>query len=97
MYCVPRISIIKYKKKFEKDMKALPPDILEAAKAAIADLGRKPIPNSRRLHSLSGYKNPKVFVIDVTSNHAWQITLEIDGETATLRRVNTHKEIDHSP
>jgi hypothetical protein len=75
----------------------LPPDILEAAKDAIRDLFRDPIPASRRLHSLHGYKNPKVFTIDVTTNHSYKISLEINGQTANLRRISTHKVIDRAP
>ena len=56
-----------------------------------------PIPRSLRLHALSGYKNPKVFTIDVTSNHAYKISLEIDGQTANLRRIGTHKVLDRAP
>ena len=50
----------------------------------------------RRLHALHGYRNPKVFTIDVLINHAYKISLEINGETANLRRVATHKVIDHT-
>jgi hypothetical protein len=32
--------------------------------------------------ALHGYKNPKVFTIDVTANHSYEISLEIDGQTA---------------
>lgn len=66
-------------------------------KDAVADLLKYPIPKSRRLHPLAGFKNPKVYTIDVFSNHAYKISLEIEGDTATLRRVATHKVIDRSP
>ncbi|WP_154668201.1 hypothetical protein [Pseudoduganella violaceinigra] len=78
-------------------MKRLPPDVLGAAKDAIRDLKKDPIPTTRRLHSLTGYKNPKVFVIDVFSNHSYQITFEIDDGIATLRRVAKHVAIDRAP
>jgi hypothetical protein len=94
---VPRITTITRNEKFEKDLKRLPPDILAAAKEAIRDLFRYPIPTSRRLHALHGYQNPKVFTIDVTANHSYKISLEIDGQAATLRRVSLHKVIDRSP
>jgi hypothetical protein len=78
-------------------MKCLPPEILRAAKEAIADLLKFPIPASRRLHALHGFRNPKVFTIDVLANHAYKISLEIDGQKANLRRIGTHKVIDRSP
>ncbi len=77
-------------------MKALAPDIRNAAKEAIRDLLKHPIPASLRLHALHGYRNPKVFTIDVLPNHAYKISLEIDGQRANLRRVGTHKLIDRS-
>jgi hypothetical protein len=93
----PVIKKIIRKKKFDREMKGLKPDVLEAAKDAILDLFKDPIPSVRRLHSLSGHKNPKIFTIDVFSNKSYKISLEIDGELATLRRVATHKEIDANP
>lgn len=78
-------------------MKALPPDILLAAQEAIRDLLRHPIRATRRLHPLRGYRNPKVYTIDVLSNHCYKISLEIQGDVANLRRVDTHKMIDNAP
>jgi len=92
-----KITSVQRKSKFERDFKALPLDIQAAAKDAIRDLLRDPIPTTRRLHPLHGFKNPKVYTIDVVSNHAYKISLEIDGEIATLRRIATHKSIDKSP
>lgn len=92
-----QIRTLRRKAKFESDVKALPKDVLAAVKDAVADLLKDPIPASRRLHPLTGFKNPKVFTIDVFSNHSYKISLEIDGDTATLRRVGTHKVIDRAP
>lgn len=85
------------KEKFRKDLKSLPPDIQREVKSALADLLKDPIPTTRRLHPLSGFKNPKVYTIDVLSNHSYKISLEIDGEVATLRRIASHKQIDRCP
>ena len=95
--CVPKITTIDRNKKFDNDFKKLPIDIQLLAKQAIIALMSHPIPTSLRLHSLTGYKNPKVFTIDVTSNHAYKISLEINGQHARLRRVGTHKVLDASP
>lgn len=64
---------------------------------AVRDLLSNPIPARRRFHSLEGYRNPRLFTIDVTSNKSHKISLEIDGTLATLRRIATHKEIDRAP
>jgi mRNA-degrading endonuclease YafQ of YafQ-DinJ toxin-antitoxin module len=95
--CVPKIETISRNKKFESDFKKLPLDVQVAAKDAIRGLKKVPIPKSLRLHSLHGYKNPKVFTIDVMSNHAYKISLEIDGTHVILRRVGTHKILDSAP
>jgi mRNA-degrading endonuclease RelE of RelBE toxin-antitoxin system len=94
---IPKITTITRNKRFEKELKGLQPNIQQAAKDAIRDLYKEPIPAVRRLHSLTGYKNPKVYTIDVFSNRSYKISLEIDAETANLRRVATHKEIDADP
>jgi len=91
----PQIRQVNFLPRFQRELKGLPPDILREAKLAIADLYKVPIPTTRRLHALHGYKNPKVFTIDVTSNHSYKISLEINGDTATLRRVATHKSLDN--
>lgn len=91
-----RISKLAYTRKFERDLKALSPELLSAAKEAVRDLLEDPVPSVRRLHSLAGHK-PKVYTIDVLSNHAYKISFEIDGETAILRRVASHVEIDRLP
>ncbi|VVD74118.1 hypothetical protein PAQ31011_00773 [Pandoraea aquatica] len=66
-------------------------------KDALRDLLVDPIPASRRFHSLKGYRNPKLFTIDVTMNKSHKISIEIEGTCATLRRIATHKEIDRAP
>jgi mRNA-degrading endonuclease YafQ of YafQ-DinJ toxin-antitoxin module len=93
---LPQITTITRNEKFESDFKSLPPEIQKEAKNAIRDLLKHPIPVSRRMHALHGYRNPKVFTIDVTSNHAYKISLEIDGQKANLRRIGTHKVIDRA-
>jgi len=93
----PQITSIARNSRFERDFKQLPIDIQVAAKEAIKDLLRDPIPATRRLHALTGFKNPKVYTIDVMPNHSYKISFEIDGSKAILRRVHTHKTIDVSP
>lgn len=85
------------KKRFQKEYDGLTPDLKAAVDDAIYDLTSDPIPAKRRFHPLNGYSNPKIYSIDVTSNHAYKISVEIDGECATLRRIATHREIDRLP
>lgn len=91
------ITTLRRKKRFQKEYDDLTPDLKDCVGDAIRDLMCNPIPIGRRFHSLSGYKNPKIYSIDVTPNRAYKISLEVDGESATLRRVATHKEIDRQP
>jgi predicted transcriptional regulator len=92
----PRIVTVTRNEKFDRDFKSLPPEIQLAAKEAIEDVFKYPIPASRRFHVLQGFRKPKVFTIDVLANHAYKISFEIDGQNARLRRIGTHKTIDRS-
>jgi len=92
-----KITSLQRKAKFDKDFKALPVDLQVPVKTAVADLLKDPIPASRRLHHLTGFKNPKVYTIDVLPNHAYKLSFEVDGEAAILRRVTAHKTIDRNP
>ena len=35
--------------------------------------------------------------VDVYANHAWQVTFELNGTVAELKRLGTHKTIDRDP
>lgn len=83
--------------RFVSDYNALTPALRVATDDAIVDLFKDPIPLGRRFHSLKGYKNPKLFTIDVTPNKAYKISMEISGTCATLRRVATHRVINRAP
>jgi hypothetical protein len=91
------IKVLRRKKRFQKEYGDLTPTLRMEVDQAIRDLMSNPIPSSRRFHSLGGHKNPKIYTIDVTPNKAYKISLEIEGDCATLRRVATHKEIDRLP
>ncbi len=81
---------------FTNDYEKLPDNIKLLVLQALKDLCREHIPARLRLHPLGGYRNPKVYTIDVAGNHAYKASLSIDGETARLRRVGTHKQIDRT-
>jgi len=91
------IRSTKRKTRFQKDYDALTNALKSEVDAAIVDLYSNPIPPTRRFHSLGGFKNPKLYTIDVTPNKSHKISLEIDGDVAILRRVATHKVIDRMP
>lgn len=91
------ITEIRRSTRFERDWKSSPVDVQRSATEALRKLVGNPSANGLRLHRLTGIRNPAVFKIDVHVGKAWQISLEISGTTAILRRFCTHKEIDRSP
>jgi hypothetical protein len=82
--------------KFDADVKSAPADVTKRLGGVLT----KMLENSRagvlRLHRLSDYK-PPIFVLDVFPNHSWQVTMHLDGTTAVLLRLATHKTIDRAP
>lgn len=81
--------------RFERDYKSLSVDVQKQVLACIKDLALDPIPSARRAHSITpAGRRPQVFSIDVSSNKAYKLSFEIDGDCAVLRRVGTHREID---
>jgi mRNA-degrading endonuclease RelE of RelBE toxin-antitoxin system len=84
--------------KFERDYKALPPDIRERADACIRDLGQEPLPPGRRMHSVTprGQK-PTIYTVDVTANKAYKLSFHLQGNVAVLRRVADHRTLDRAP
>lgn len=95
--CVRQILTVELLPKFKKDYDSLDSGLQRDTDDAIRDLMKNPIPSTRRLHALRGYKNPKIFTIDVRSNKSYKMSLEINGTHAILRRVATHKTIDYAP
>lgn len=85
------------RKSFQNSYKRLAGDLQDACREAIADLLLNPLPKARRFHALCGYRDPKVFTVDVTSNHSHKLSFEIQGTVAVLRRVGTHTHIDRAP
>lgn len=84
--------------RFAADLRAAPPpDVQQAALAALELLQANPRAKSLRLHPLTGTPKPTVWKIDVYTNHAWQITFELNGTVAELKRLGTHKAIDRAP
>lgn len=82
---------------FALSVKKLPVDIQSQLKNVLKDLIKDPQPKKLRLEKLSGYKNPGIYTVHITSNHSHKMSFEIDGDVAVLRTVGTHKEIDRRP
>ncbi|SMB27112.1 protein of unknown function [Sterolibacterium denitrificans] len=82
---------------FVRSFQALPDEIARLAAKAIAALLQDPLPKRLRFHKLEGYRNPKIYTIDITQNHSHKISLELIGTVAVLRKAATHKEIDRAP
>lgn len=91
-----RVARVRSTERFAAELRGAGPDVQSAAKSAIDRLLASPQSRSLRLHALSGYGKPTVYKIDVMSNRAWQITFELDGDTAILRRIARHKDLDRS-
>lgn len=86
-----------YRLTFQRDLKKSPTEVRRVIEQVLDDLLKYPQPKKLRFHSLNGFFDPKIFKIDVFPNKSWQITFEMDGRTALLRRLATHREIDRSP
>jgi hypothetical protein len=82
--------------KFISDFKRLDDPQRQAVNACIRDLALNPIPASRRFHCVST-KKPKVYSLDLFSNKSHKMTIQLEGNNVTLRRVGTHKQIDDAP
>ena len=91
-----RVTAFERLPKFEKQLRRVEPDVREAAEAALQLLLANPNANSLRCHRLHGYR-PTIFKIDVFPNRSWQITFELNGTTAILRKIAPHSELDRSP
>jgi len=89
------IRAIKYKRRFKKDRRKLPQQLLQVLDEKLQDLFKDPMPPGLRFEKLQGYRKPSLYTIHITGNY--KVSMEIDGNIATLRRVGTHNEIDRQP
>jgi mRNA-degrading endonuclease YafQ of YafQ-DinJ toxin-antitoxin module len=92
-----RIENFSYSARFKAEFKALSDDAKKACIEALKTLQSHPQAKSLRLHTLKGMPKPTIWKIDVYANHSWQITFELVGTTAELKRIGTHKAIDRDP
>jgi len=92
-----RIEKLSYSARFQAEFKALSSDAQKACIEALKTLQSHPQSKSLRLHTLKGMPKPTIWKIDVYTNHSWQVTFELVGTTAELKRIGTHKAIDRDP
>jgi mRNA-degrading endonuclease YafQ of YafQ-DinJ toxin-antitoxin module len=89
-----QISDIAFSETFQRDFKKAPPEVQAAVGKVLEGMKQNPQPKKLRIHSVNGCFDPKIFKADVLPNHSWQITFHIEGTTAILRRLGTHKLAD---
>jgi mRNA-degrading endonuclease YafQ of YafQ-DinJ toxin-antitoxin module len=93
-----RVRYYDYKRSsFKRAYKKLAPEIKSKLEKVLEALKQHPPPTSLRLEKLSGYTDPDIWTVHVTANHSYKLSFEMDGDTAILRRIATHKEIDRAP
>ncbi len=83
------------KSKYTRKAKKLPPHIFEALKKKLEQLLDENQVNGLRFEKLSGYSNPDIYTFHIDGNY--KVSLEIDGDVATLRSVGVHNLIDRAP
>lgn len=70
-------------------------DLCDRVDECLQMLGRTPISPGLRFEKLKGHSNPDIYTIHVTGNY--KISFEIESDTAILRHVASHDEIDSRP
>lgn len=93
-----RVARVNRRSSFERDLrKLLKRDRPLALRALdkLDDLVKAPMPPGLRFEKLKGYADPALYTIHVTGNY--KISMQITGDTATLRRLAPHDEIDRAP
>ena len=82
---------------FQRSFKKLSPEIKELVYTAIKELYGDPIPRRLDFKKLKTHRNPSVWTVTISGNHAYKMSMEIRDGVAILRRVGTHKQIDDNP
>ncbi len=90
-----KFGSVRFTDKFQKDRKKLDASLRKRLDEKIRDLFQYPIPPGLRFEKLQGYRNPDIYTFHVTGNY--KVSLTINGDVATLRRVRNHNDIDRQP
>jgi len=80
---------------FHEDYAYLDATIQKRTDTALIKLLMYPMPPGIEFEKLKGYNDPDIYTIHVTGN--FKISMTIEGDTALLRHVDTHRRIDRSP
>lgn len=91
------VTGFEYTERFKEELLGAPADVRKAVRDALELLLRNPRAKTLRLHNLTGFPKPTIWKIDVFANHSWQITFELRGGIADLKRLASHKVIDRQP
>jgi len=86
-----------FSSKFVKELGRLDRGIQQAAKEALALLQINPKATTLRCKPRTNFGRPLIWKIDVYSNKSYQISFEMVGRVAHLKRIATHAEIDRDP
>lgn len=87
------IQSVRFTDQFLALFKKQSPEIQAATRQAVKDLVKNPHPKKYRLEK----QTPEAYTIHVTRNHSHKLSFELVGDTAILRKIGTHKEIDRAP
>jgi len=90
------IASAAYTDRFKKDLKKYKkkdPDLYRDIRQAVQDLLQNPRRGYLRFEKLQGHEG--IFTVHVRGNV--KISMDIDGDHATLRRVGHHDTIDSNP
>lgn len=87
------IRQVRYSEQFKALLEKQSPEVKAAARQAVKDLALDPHPKKYRLEK----QTTEAWTIHVTRNHSHKLSFELVGDTATLRKIGTHKEIDRAP
>lgn len=93
----PRIEKLDFTPRFQREFSALGPDLQREAAEVFKQMRQQPLPRTLRFHKLQGYRSPALYSVDVTGNKSHKISFSLEGDTAVLRRIAPHKQIDRSP
>jgi hypothetical protein len=83
--------------KFLRELSRLDPNTQKAAKQSLALLQANPKAATLRCKPRPNFGRPLLWKIDVYSNKSYQISFEMVGRVACLKRIATHAEIDRNP
>jgi mRNA-degrading endonuclease RelE of RelBE toxin-antitoxin system len=82
-------------KRYSKEYGKLTNELRDRVDGKLDALQKNPRPPGLGFEKLKGYADPDYYTIHITGNY--KLSFELRGETAFLRRVATHNEIDRAP